>query len=367
MIDQKPATKVTPRLSWDIGTAYDLFDSLEVLHNPEHYGLRASWAAGVRSRLPGAERKLLEEMQSFLWVPLQWIYNLPAPKDAATALWTLRQTPPAERLIALCSQYEIADLAGTFKAVAERHSWDKNDVEAIKLAYAQHDKGGHEATRFFKSLPKYLDWWARPEEFGEIYLSALQSFYQVFFAEEEKRLLPYLRHALERAQELSERLALPDLLLELSQGVRFDEEFDVPEIVLAPAFWSTPLILYGKMSPDCMLFLFGARPADASLYPGEVIPDAMLRTLKALADPTRLQILRYLSEEMLTPAQLSRRLRLRAPTVIHHLDTLRLAGLVSLSLDSEHNKRYAARLDTIPRAITNLGEFLQTEDVKEIV
>jgi DNA-binding transcriptional ArsR family regulator len=115
-----------------------------------------------------------------------------------------------------------------------------------------------------------------------------------------------------------------------------------------------------------MLFLFGARPADASLYPGEVIPDAMLRTLKALADPTRLQILRYLKDEMLTPAQLSRKLRLRAPTVIHHLDTLRLAGLVNVSLDSEHNKRYAARSEAIPNAFTNLGEFLQTEGIKEI-
>ncbi len=129
MTDQKPATKVTPRLNWDIGTAYDLFDSLEVLHNPEQYGLRASWAAGVRSRLPGVERKLLEEMQSFLWVPIQWIYNLPAPKDAATALWTLRQVPPAERLMALCSTCEMPGLTETFKAVAERRSWDKNDAE----------------------------------------------------------------------------------------------------------------------------------------------------------------------------------------------------------------------------------------------
>ena len=365
MSDQYPVSTASPHLSWDIGTAYDLFDSLEVLHNPEQYDLRASWAAGVRSRLPGVERKLLEDMQSFLWVPMHWIYSVPAPKDAATALWALRQVPPAERLVALTSHDETADFDDVLKGVSERRSWNKEDVEAIREVFGRRKKRGHEVTRFFKSLPQYLDWWARPDEFGEIYLLALQSYYQVFFEEEEQRLIPYLREALERAQELSERMALPDLLLELSQGVRFDEEFDVPEIVLAPAFWSTPLILYGKISPDCMLFLFGARPADASLYPGEVVPDAMLRTLKALADPTRLQILRYLSEEMLTPAQLSRRLRLRAPTVIHHLHALRLAGLVNLSVDSQHNKRYAARLEAIPGAFANLGEFLQTESIQE--
>ena len=36
-----------PRLSFDFGTAYDLFISLQVLHYPEKFGLRASWAAGV--------------------------------------------------------------------------------------------------------------------------------------------------------------------------------------------------------------------------------------------------------------------------------------------------------------------------------
>ena len=48
-----------PELAWDIGTAYDFFISLSVLHTPEEFGLRASWAAGVRSRLSSAHRKTL--------------------------------------------------------------------------------------------------------------------------------------------------------------------------------------------------------------------------------------------------------------------------------------------------------------------
>ena len=50
------------RIEWDIGTAYDFFISLWVLHEPEHLGLRGSWAAGVRSRLPGPERELLQRV-----------------------------------------------------------------------------------------------------------------------------------------------------------------------------------------------------------------------------------------------------------------------------------------------------------------
>jgi hypothetical protein len=86
----------SPKLTWDIGTAYDFFLSLDVLHNPEEYGLRPSWAAGVRSRLPPDERKLLEDIQHFIWVPMHWIYTLPAPKDASTAIWGLRQLPRSD-------------------------------------------------------------------------------------------------------------------------------------------------------------------------------------------------------------------------------------------------------------------------------
>ena len=82
----------------------------------------------------------------------------------------------------------------------------------------------------------------------------------------------------------------------------------------------------------------------------------MLRALKALSDPTRLRIMRYLSDEPLTPAELARRLRLRAPTLTHHLRALRLAGLVQLTLgEGKRDRLYAAR----PEAITNTCELLE--------
>ena len=57
-INEQP--QATPRLEWDLGAGYDLFISLDVLHHPGLFGLRASWAAGVRSRLSVEERKILE-------------------------------------------------------------------------------------------------------------------------------------------------------------------------------------------------------------------------------------------------------------------------------------------------------------------
>ena len=72
----------------------DFIVSQDVLHRPAVFGARASWAAGVRSRLPTAQRDYLEQVQSFLPVPLSWLYLLPAEaKTAAGALHALAQLP----------------------------------------------------------------------------------------------------------------------------------------------------------------------------------------------------------------------------------------------------------------------------------
>ena len=107
-----------------------------------------------------------------------------------------------------------------------------------------------------------------------------------------------------------------------------------------------------------MLFIYGARPSGESLVPGEEVPDDLLRMLKSLADPTRLRILRYLIQEQLTPAELSRRLRLRAPTVTHHLHTLRLAGLVRFVMRGKSERLYFARMESVKTIYALLKNFL---------
>lgn len=208
-----------------------------------------------------------------------------------------------------------------------------------------------------------LDWWVDREAAGERLLTALRAYYEVFFAEEENRIRPALQAGLERAQELAERMPVLDLVEELSQGIILEDILEAPNLVLAPSFWGSPLLILDQIAEDREIVLFGARPPEASLVPGEVVPDALLRGLKALSDSTRLRILRYLSEEALTPSQLSRRLRLRSSTVVHHLDVLRLATLVQFRT-GEHGKdrRYAVRPEAVASLKRSLEVFLGQEE-----
>jgi DNA-binding transcriptional ArsR family regulator len=347
---------------WDWGTAYDLFASLEVLHKPADFGLRGAWAAGVRARLPVAARETLELGQSLLHVPFHWIYTLPEPKDGTAVLWALGQISAGERLARLALGPEVpAEVAEMLLEIADRGSWVDEEQAALRAAYERACECDDEVkVPSAKKLAKTLDAWCEAGQFGERYLDALHAYQEVFFAEEEKRIRPALQDALARAQELAEQLPFQDLLEELSQGLRFDVLPDADRLVLVPSYWSTPLVFFGKVSAERDVWLFGARPGDASLVPGEVVPETLLRTLKALSDPTRLRILHDLYQESLTPAQLARRLRLRAPTVTHHLKALRVAGLVQLTLgEGKATRRYSARAEAVAAACESLKSFLE--------
>jgi DNA-binding transcriptional ArsR family regulator len=239
--------------------------------------------------------------------------------------------------------------------VFARKSWTDQDVKIIKAAYE------HEPVSK-KDIVNVLDVLARSEDLGEPYLKAMRAYYEVFFAEEEVRIRPALRAAVERAQQLATEFDVSTLLEKLTEGFHFGEALHISELILVPSYWIAPLVAYIQVTDAQMVFMFGGRPADASLVPGEVVPDALFRALKAMADPTRLRILRYLTAEPMTPAQLSRRLRLRAPTVVHHLRTLRLAGLVHLTLESGKKVHYTARSEAVAVMYQALQDFLAKQN-----
>ena len=352
--------QTTPKLLWDHGTAYDFFQSLMVLHHPSKFSVRGAWTAGMRARLSPEARDALEKSQTMIYMPAHWIHGLPEPKNVETALWSLGQIPPAERLEALAVGSDALPprIVAMLRRVRKNAAWEKQDLDLLR-DHHRCEHGEHKRVPPDEKLNQILDAWAHAEAFGEQYLAALRNYQEVFFAEEEKRIEPALKEAVSRARRLSKKLSLGDLLEELSQGIRIDEPLPADELVLVPSYWITPLILLIPVGPQRQLFLFGARPPQASLIPGETVPDTLVRALKALCDPTRLKILHYLGKEPLAAAQLARRLRLRTPTVMHHLHGLRLAGLIQVTIAVDAGKkkhRYGRR----PNALSDVCDMLKS-------
>lgn len=342
-------------LKWDIGTTYDLFLSLSVLNQPVKFGLRPSWAAGVRSRLPLAQRQFLESLSEIYYTPMGWIYGLPEKtKMASDAVQYIARLKPETILPSLFTPLEASPVAiQILQEIAESHQ--ASSKQAFFLQKEYHLRGGPLDEHALQSLIRA---WSDTAAFGQLFQLMMLSYYESFFAEEEVRILPVLRKALDDAQKKSMKLEPLQLLEDLSQGIDFQKTISEPEVILAPSYWSTPLVVFRKISESQMFILFGCRPSDQSLIPSEASQGSMVSTLKALADPTRLQLLQYLSQEPMTPTLLAHKLRLRPPTITHHLQLLRLAGLVKIELEKDGEKKYTLRPEALKATLNNLERYL---------
>ncbi len=179
-------------------------------------------------------------------------------------------------------------------------------------------------------------------------IGAIEAYVETFFAEEEQRIRPILEEELSHARmRAGSRPPLPAMLEEITSGVRLGDLGHISAITLAPTFWGgSPFMFFEHLRDYELIALFGARPGTMSIIPpGDIVPDALIRGMKAMADSTRLRILRYLAQEPQTAAELSRILRLRPPTVNHHLNQLRLAGMVQVFLSTSGERKFAARYE----------------------
>jgi len=344
-------------IQWKTGTAFDFFVSQAVLHQPALFGLRPSWAAGVRQRLSNPNREVLEKVLSFSSTPLLWLYGLAEPKDASTALNAISLVTGHQCLSDLTLNSEISpDVKECLQDIAIRGSWKDSDQSFLKEHYRLRDSSLNP-----DGLATLLTTWANADKSGENYFIALQEYYQVFFVEEETRIRPALLASVERGKELASKMVIEPLIEELSHGVSFTAMDNIREYILVPSYWSTPLIFYARLKPGKLVLLFGARPEFESIVPGAAPPPQLVGALKALADPTRLRILHFLAEQTYSASELARLLRLRLPTVIHHLRLLRLAGLVQITV-GENEKRYAARQEILDGIQSTLTNFIKSEE-----
>lgn len=357
------------KITWETGTAFDLFVSLCVLTNPGRYGLRPTWAAGVRSRLAAEDRGFIEQVQPFVLVPIAWLMNLDAtPKTALVALHAMETLAIEDRLAALTINIIMPmNVQNILRGTICSGGWDTDEQAVVKAYYRKRNI-------ILKpvQMEALMNAWRDPARFGEKYLAALQSYYGVFFAEDEKHIQSAQMKGLAAARFLSEQMPPGQLLEALSHGIQFEKYFhsesgQSPDFVLAPSFWSSPLIFVNRIDVNRVGIVFGCRDDKESLVAGEVVPPMLVARLKALSDPTRLRILRYLAEAPMTPSQLAKNLRLRPPTVIHHLNQLRLAGLVQIILLAEGKRRYAFRQEGVEDALHRTLEFILAEQDLENV
>ena len=77
---------------------------------------------------------------------------------------------------------------------------------------------------------------------------------------------------------------------------------------------------------------------------------------KALADPTRREILRLLRQRDMTPSQILEKLEVTQPTLSHHLDCLKRAELVESERDGQYI-RYSLNMTVLDLGLEYMMQF----------
>jgi len=347
-------TKTIP-VDWAAGTAYDFFASLFVIHNVESAGLRRAWAAGVRNRLSAPNRELLQAFVPVISVPVRWLGGLgvrPSAEDLIADLATV----PDDEVIARLGDEEIVT-EPVIARVLESGNFSETDIAAIAAdgcAGLDFDDADQART--------LLTALACPSVTGARLKTAFVEYYEQFFREEEARIAPYLERALEGAQQIASRTGPVELLEELSGGLRLENVAEARGLLLVPSFWAGPLVLFEMLADGTWVLMFSARPRDVSLIPGDPVPDALTRSLTAVSDQTRLRILKLAARAPRTQAEIARALRLRPPTITHHLRILRMANLVRLTETANGEKRYDVRMNRLEEIADDLKGFVESSE-----
>jgi DNA-binding transcriptional ArsR family regulator len=359
-----PQTRTDPLvevLEWDLGTAYEMLNSLHTILRPKEHGVPAPWAAGVRKRLSQQSQIDLKLFFSqpfgYLgYTPMHLVHSMDKPKDVRRFLDLLESIPSDDFSHRIHLPIGDDALISIIEKAASGTPVTEVEIEEYRRVVA---RSSGRSIPNAADIRRFLSEMSDPVNTKKRYLSLLREYQAVFFAEEEQRVRPVLEKMLADAQKLSKKTTVPDLIERLSNGFTISPDIDLKRLVLVPSIWLHPFVLRFELADSELFVGWGAHPVGYRLVPGEIVPDQALLVLRALSDPTRLRLLRLLSAEPRSPQSLAIELKLSLPTVSHHMRELRVAGLVRIELAGKgRENKYTVRWPSARRAFDQLEEFV---------
>ncbi len=306
---------ITVRIDW--GSAYELVVSLTAFTEKQHHktlDLGTAWAKAVEQQI-GADaarkfaglRKAGFEAASHSLVAL--IYQCPGERSAESFLEWLRGL-----------------------SIGELHE-----------ALTKHP------------TPETAEYLLHANEYRSRWLAWLDEWHEVYFRNVPNRVLDRLSQAADRMKQLCSQRAPEEVVAEATQGLRIRPTEELREIILVPQYHFAPWNLI-QVFGNCRMHLF---PIDAEPERPDVPAPSLVRMTKALADESRLRILRFVAQQPRTFKEIVRFSGLTKGTVHHHLVALRAAGLVWVNIqDAQHADTYEINLSAVDALSEQVRLFL---------
>ena len=349
----KGLTAAAPPAALDVewGTAFELVLGLRMFvdrdEDPSTYAVGPDWFPRAHELLG---RELVEAVERYsggheilFGYLLALAADSPAPRDAASFLATLARTSPQE-----LRRLQLGHRLQTYRGEVSR--------ETIAAAA----DGVRAASRVL--LEGCADWQRAPyehvlsldaDEAKRLLEIACAGWYGAVLQPDERSTSGVLRRSAGAARSLARRLPAEELIDTATRGIRYSPEAGIRRILLVPHVVSRPWSIFTE-ADDTKIVCFGVAESHVT---GDVPPDPLVASYKALGDETRLRILRRLADGPATLHELTELLGLAKSTVHGHLLVLRTGGLVVA--DISRKTGYRLRRETLAESAALLETYLE--------
>lgn len=352
------AVDAADRVTFLLSPFMETFWSLHVLHNPARHPFTQNWVREHRKSLADLEGELREFAFAYRGSPTSC--GLPfldvAQGSFIDELARFRQATPAEAARFFTRSFyqgreEISGNGYVPPQVVERLLAHTRAIRAsVELATQALTAPREVLAAFAELMERY--WYAGLNERWQFRVERLA------------------REAHETEAQIG-RAGLAEFLRKLPLDVRVDPDgqgfvVDRPHehevaigkgdrLVLTPSVFVMPHVRISCERPGVVAVGYPSSH-DVELVAPLSPPDSLLRALEALADDTRLRMLRHLCDSPRTTQQLSALVNVAPATVSSHLHKLEAAGLVAANRDG-HYVVYDVKLDTA-QVFGHLREYL---------
>ena len=174
---------------------------------------------------------------------------------------------------------------------------------------------------------------ADAEEVKRLSVLVLERWQREVFSAQEGELLPVLEAQARVWQRQARRVPALHLVEQATNGIAYEAEPGITTVVLIPSVLTRPWVLITESGPEKIFFC----PAPA----GERSERRLAALYAALGDPSRLRILRRLTQGEAGLTELAEELGLAKSTVHGHLVLLRDAGMVRALVGARKGYRLA--------------------------
>ncbi len=197
-----------------------------------------------------------------------------------------------------------------------------------------------------------------PKDLGarrDRFVALLRAWNDGYFRRFNKLVLAGLESDAEAKRAMLQRMKPEEVFEEATGGVVLLPSPDIKRVVLAPHYHARPWNLHDRLAWGPVY----QYPADVVQAQADEPSSTLLRLTRALADESRLRILRYLSRGPRTFTEIAKFSELAKSTVHYHMMLLRAAGLVRVHVSYDGPDRYSLRPGALDKLGGRLADFLK--------